>query len=166
MSRESNTKRQATRGRYLFGVIKKLCRGLTAISLALLPLTGGPATAHAVPITAEGLPRAANHCRVLTEIELNNVRVRVVRCIDDAQPNTPYYHTNVHNYRNDLFPLTETDIAILRDGDGSEIHRAAGVYGKSGINTASAWSHNGAQACLETDRISGGRQTFCTGVAG
>ena len=103
---------------------------------------------------------------MLTETSLNHVRIRVVRCIDDAQPNTPYYHTNVHNYRNDLFPLTETDIAILRDGDGNELHRAAGDYGEPGINTASAWSHNGAQACLETNRVSGGRQTFCTGVAG
>ncbi|NBE55474.1 hypothetical protein [Streptomyces boluensis] len=153
-------------------MINNLARnGLTVSSLALALLTA-PASTHAATTASTGAAStvaavaAARHCHVLTEISLNNVVIRVVRCIDDDQPNTPYYHTNIHNYRHDLFPLTETDIAILRDGEGLELHRAAGDYGEHGINTASAWSYNGAQACLETNRVSGGRQIFCTGVAG
>lgn len=39
-------------------MIKNLCRGLTALSLTLLPLAAGPATVHAAPAAAEVLPLA------------------------------------------------------------------------------------------------------------
>ncbi|GGX29190.1 hypothetical protein [Streptomyces lomondensis] len=128
-----------------------------------LALAGTTTSAHAhSPASAA----QAAVCVVIAEQPSradDGVFIRVVRCIDD---NGPLYHTNVHNYRNHLLPLNQSDVAILKDADFNVLHATPGVRGNPGINTPSAYANSGVQACLETSRYSGGRKQICTGVAG
>ncbi|MCT9139457.1 hypothetical protein [Streptomyces violarus] len=134
---------------------------------AAMPATAQPSTAveHPIPrAAARGVaPEAAQHCALLDSNSISNYQVRLWRCINDYEPNTPWYHANilVNPGTNKIQPGESVEIL---DGDAHVHHSVSAQRSEYGLNTPAIWSNNGAQACMRV-RVNGW-QHVCTGVQG